>query len=155
MTVIWSSPPMVARMARISGSANAALMSAARSFGLASSCRVVGYSTGTGPVIWVSRFMACLCTAGATPGAANDGDSTATLSPRPAFGGAMRLEIMDHPTSSNLPSANSFAAVLLRSRRNGRGHLTSIGRTFSQAPPEQVPEQGRSTLQTPCSAATG
>ena len=49
MTVIWSSPPMVARTARISGSPNAAFRSAARSSGLASRRRVVGYSTGSRP----------------------------------------------------------------------------------------------------------
>lgn len=51
---------------------------------------VVGYSTGTSPVTSMSRRMACSCTAGATPGAANDGDSTATLSPGRAFGGCTR-----------------------------------------------------------------
>ena len=85
--MIWSSPPMVASTARISGSAKAAFRSAARSRGEASTRRVVGYSTGTRPVTSVSRRIACSCTAGATPGAANDGDSTATLSPGAALGG--------------------------------------------------------------------
>jgi len=81
MTVIWSSPPMVARIARMLGSANAALMSAARSWGLDPSLRVVGNSTGIKPVAAVSRRIACSCTAGASPGAANDGERIATRSP--------------------------------------------------------------------------
>ena len=63
--MIWSSPPMVASTARISGSPNAALRSAARSTAVASSRRVVGYSTGTSPVTSCSRRSACSCTAGA------------------------------------------------------------------------------------------
>ena len=50
MTVIWSSPPIVASTARMSGSAKAALRSSARARGSAPTCRVVGYSTGTRPV---------------------------------------------------------------------------------------------------------
>jgi hypothetical protein len=85
-TVIWSSPPMVARIARMLGSANAALMSAARSSELDPSLRVVGNSTGIKPVAAVSRRIACSCTAGAIPGAANDGERTATRSPAMSFG---------------------------------------------------------------------
>ena len=87
MTVIWSSPPMAARMPRICGSANAALRSAARAAGSRPTCRVVGYSTGISPVTSASRRMACSCTAGKAPAAANDGDSTATRSPGRALGG--------------------------------------------------------------------
>lgn len=85
--MIWSSPPTVASTARIEGSANAAFRSRARSCADAPSCRVVGYSTGTSPVSSSSRRIACSCTAGAKPGAAQDGDSTATRSPGRAFGG--------------------------------------------------------------------
>jgi hypothetical protein len=45
--------------------------------GVAPTSRVVGYSTGTRPVTSVSRRMACSCTAGKAPAAANDGESTA------------------------------------------------------------------------------
>ena len=38
------------------------------------------------PVILARRSMACSCTSGAKPGAANDGESTATLSPGAALG---------------------------------------------------------------------
>ena len=48
-TVIWSSPPMLAITALMSGSANAAWMSSARSCGLESIFRVVGNSTGFSP----------------------------------------------------------------------------------------------------------
>ena len=85
--MIWSSPPTVAITARICGSANAAFRSRARSSGLAPSCRVVGYSTGTSPVTSARRRIACSCTAGAKPGAANDGETTAILSPGWALGG--------------------------------------------------------------------
>src|SRR5215472_2615450 len=90
MTVIWSSPPMTARTARMAGSANAALMSAARCSAVAPTRRVVGYSTGIRPVTSASRRMACSCTAGKAPGAANDGDTTATCSPLRALGGWTR-----------------------------------------------------------------
>lgn len=43
--MIWSSPPMLAITALMSGSAKAAWMSAARSSGAAPIVRVVGYST--------------------------------------------------------------------------------------------------------------
>jgi len=52
-------PPTTARMPRISGSANAALTSAALASGLAPTRRVVGYSTGTRPVTSVNRRIAC------------------------------------------------------------------------------------------------
>jgi hypothetical protein len=74
-------------MARMLGSANAAFRSAARAVGEASSCRVVGNSTGTRPVTSARRCMACSCTAGNAPGAAKEGDSTAMRSPGSAFGG--------------------------------------------------------------------
>src|SRR5690348_1854570 len=78
---------MVARTPRISGSPNAAFRSAARSRGRAPTRRVVGYSTGINQVLSMRRRIACSCTAGATPGAAKEGDTTATLSPARAFGG--------------------------------------------------------------------
>src|SRR6266581_4513566 len=90
MTVIWSSPPTTARIPRIAGSAKAALMSAARASGVAPTLRVVGYSTGIRPVTSVSRRIACSCTAGKAPAAANDGDRTAICSPRRALGGWTR-----------------------------------------------------------------
>lgn len=62
---------------RLNRSANAALMSAARARAAAPIVRVVGYSTGMRPVTSVSRRIACSCTAGKAPGAANDGDKTA------------------------------------------------------------------------------
>ena len=46
MTVIWSSPPITARTARISGFANAVFRSSARSHADEPNFRVVGNSTG-------------------------------------------------------------------------------------------------------------
>src|SRR5699024_7522097 len=57
----------------------------------ACSVRVVGNSTGTKPVSCLSRRRACSCTAGATAGAANDGERIATLSPGYALGGCNSL----------------------------------------------------------------
>ena len=84
--MIWSSPPILASTARMPGSANAAIRSAARSPGEAPSRRVVGYSTGSSPNSSRSRRIARSCTAGNRPGAANDGDTTATRSPAASFG---------------------------------------------------------------------
>ena len=85
----WSSPPMVARTAPISGSANAAARSDARASGDAPSCLVVGYSTGSTPISSRSRRIATSWTAGKRPGAANDGDSTATRSPVASLAGTV------------------------------------------------------------------
>jgi len=78
--VIWSSPPIVARTARIDGSANAVLRSSARSRGLLA-LRVLGNSTGSTPTTVRSRRSACSWIAGNTAGTAHDGDKTATRSP--------------------------------------------------------------------------
>ena len=59
--------------------------------GVASSRRVVGYSTGTSPVTSCSRRMACSCTAGATAGAANDGETHGDLVAGCGLGGAQEL----------------------------------------------------------------
>src|SRR6516162_4464361 len=89
-TVIWSSPPIVASTALMSGSANAAIRSSARARCEAPSCRVVGYSTGTSPISCRSRVIATSCTSGNGPGAANEGDTTATLSPGASLPGIVR-----------------------------------------------------------------
>src|SRR5262249_43954684 len=47
-------------------------------------------ATGTRPVTSVSRRIACSCSAGKAPAAANDGDTTATRSPLRALGGWIR-----------------------------------------------------------------
>jgi len=107
-TVIWSSPPIVARTALISGSAKAAIRSAARSCGAAASRRVVGYSTGTTPRSSRSRRMARSCTTGNTAGAANDGDTTATLSPACTLGGTTRSGRMPAIQGQASSSAHPF-----------------------------------------------
>src|SRR5215831_641719 len=89
-TVIWSSPPIVASTALMSGSANAAIRSSARARCGAPSCRVVGYSTGCSPISSRSRVIASSCTSGNGPGAANEGDTTATLSPGASLPGIVR-----------------------------------------------------------------
>ena len=71
----------VEMIARISLSESAALKSAARSSDEAPSFRVVGSSTGTNSVSSAKRRSACSCISRATAGAANDGESIATLSP--------------------------------------------------------------------------
>jgi hypothetical protein len=88
---------------RIDGSARAALMAAARSRGVAPTVRVVGYSTGTNPVTSVSRRIACSCTAGNAPAAANDGDKIAMRSPGWALGGWTRscaMRVIESEASS-------------------------------------------------------
>src|ERR1700753_966355 len=77
---------MVARIPAMAGSANAAIRSAARSWGVASRRRVVGYSTGSRPKSARSPPIACSCTAGG----AKDGDSTATRSPGLSVDGGLR-----------------------------------------------------------------
>ena len=72
---------MLASTARTVGSVNADIRSAARARGEEFSWRVVGYSTGSKPNSRRSRTIATACTAGNIPGAANDGDITATRSP--------------------------------------------------------------------------
>src|SRR3954454_20195301 len=116
MTVTWSLPPMVASTARISGSAKAALTSAARSTAVASSRRVVGYSTGTSPVTSSSRWSACSCTAAPTAGAANAGDSTATLSPGAALAGWSRSGLIPSVNSSRTSTDTGFPPPGLRTR---------------------------------------
>src|SRR5262245_50176715 len=98
MTVIWSSPPIVARTARTSGSANAAFRSAALSCGAASRRRVVGYSTGSSPSTSRIRASACSCTPAPMAGAANPAETTATLSPGDGLGGCTSV--------GNIPPSN-------------------------------------------------
>ncbi len=86
-TVIWSSPPMVARIAVTLGSVNAACTSAARSCGVASGFRVVGYSTGSRPNCSRRRRSPSSYGTGNMPGPPNDGERTATRSPGLALGG--------------------------------------------------------------------
>ncbi|CAM5507365.1 hypothetical protein SVIOM74S_03115 [Streptomyces violarus] len=54
-TVIWSSPPIDAMTALMPGSAKAAWMSSARSWGVEPILRVAGYSTGSSPYSLRSR----------------------------------------------------------------------------------------------------
>jgi hypothetical protein len=91
-----------ASMPRISGSAKAALTSAARAAGVAPTSRVVGYSTGISPVSSVSRRITCSCTSGNAPAAANEGERTAMRSPGRAFGwtrSSVIPEIQAHRTA--------------------------------------------------------
>jgi hypothetical protein len=50
---------------------------------------VVGYSTGSKPKSLRSRRIATSCTAGNIPGAANEGETTATRSPAVNFAGTV------------------------------------------------------------------
>src|SRR5665647_2100429 len=67
---------------------------AARAAGVAPTSRVVGYSTGISPVSSVSRRIACSCTTGNAPAAANEGEMTAMRSPGRAFGGWTRSSVI-------------------------------------------------------------
>src|SRR5450759_2486507 len=81
---------MLDMIALISGSANAAWMSAARSCGVAPTLRVVGYSTGSSCRSARSRCRPRSWTCGNTPGPAHEGDRMATVSPGWTTGGRTR-----------------------------------------------------------------
>jgi hypothetical protein len=78
---------MLLRIAEIVGSAKAAWMSAARSAGVESIRRVVGYSTGTSPNSSRTRASPRSNGAGKISGRPDDGERTATRSPRCGFAG--------------------------------------------------------------------
>ena len=111
---------MVASTARISGSENASLRSRARSAALAPNSLVVGYSTGTKPVSSRNRCIACSWTAGATPGAAKEGDSTATLSPGRALAG-FRISRTASVNPLAAPAATAFIVGASAPRWAGAG----------------------------------
>ena len=111
---MWSSPPMAERIARVVGSPNAALMSEARSSGVAPSRRVA-YSTGTSAVAVMSRRIACSWTAGANPGAENVVDRMATRSTGISFGAD------DSAWCATISSSNQHE------NRNGRTHTCQRG----------------------------
>src|ERR1700678_1818336 len=145
MTVIWSSPPITARTARIRGSAKAALISAARASGVAPTARVVGYSTGIRPVTSVSRRIACSCTAGKAPAAANDGERTAICSPGRALTGRARscaMSVIGRPFSRSRRGDHlTHHAVVL-----ALGSLVVEAGLFEHAAGGAVEEGGRDLL---------
>src|SRR5689334_6645169 len=103
---------MVARTARMPGSAKAAIRSAARSCGDAPTLRVVGYSTGSRSNSARNRRMACSWIAGNRPGTANDGETTATRSPGFSFDGTASIssgyEESHHPGDPDDDSGTEF-----------------------------------------------
>ena len=96
---------------------------------------MVGYSTGTSPVSASSRRIACSCTAGASPGAANDGETTATRSPGAALAGLTRSATMrpfhqgPPVATSGFPQRRRGAVALCAGPRSplSRGGRTSAG----------------------------
>ena len=101
---------MLASTARIVGSANAAIKSAARSRAGASTRRVVGYSTGTNPRSLRSTRIPTSWTAGNTPGPAHDRDNTATLSPTRTLAGTRNDSSCPFMPSSVPAATNSESA---------------------------------------------
>src|SRR6185369_2469995 len=127
--VIWSSPPMLARTARTVGSANAATRSAARSCGEAFTRRVVGYSTGSRPNSSRNRRIANSWTAGNMPGAANDGDTTATRSPALTLGATVKSGRM---SSSNLSAQPRMMAPNTEIRRDRNRRLDYLDQAWEE-----------------------
>jgi hypothetical protein len=114
----------------MAGSANAAIKSAARSFGDEPSCLVVGYSTGTSPKSWPNRSIASSCTAGHLPGAANDGETTATRSPAESFGGTTnsgRMPLSQHGR------ANGYWIAVRRAQSGCPGRTPIQGQPANRA----------------------